>query len=377
MAPTISPEKPVAMVQHGARDLAEAGFERPRLEAGAALLRVEACGLCGSDIDALEAIDNAPSKDGSGLHLPRIMGHEIIGTVEEVGPGGRRDVSVGTRVAVDPWLPCGSCEYCLAGQSMYCTGWDFSPACHGFIGTEVGPGLWGGYATHLYVHPKAVLYPIPEHVSPATAALWNPLAAGIQWGVLTPGTSIGARIVILGCGQRGLCAVIAAKAAGAGHITVTGLASDARKLELAREFGADLALNVEEEDVVERVRFASGGRGADVVVDTSAGSTAPVVESIELVRSGGTVVWAGLKDKTVPDFPIDRAVLKGVRIQGVLGMAPSSYRNAIDIIAAGSVPIEQMRTHLLDFREAVRAIDVLAGRVPGEQPINVVLSVDP
>jgi threonine dehydrogenase-like Zn-dependent dehydrogenase len=366
----------IAMVQRGRRELEEAEFELPSLEPGAALLRVEACGLCGSDIEALEGIDNAPSKDGSGLHLPRIMGHEIVGTVLRVGEGGRRDAGVGTRVAVDPWLPCGGCEYCLAGQSMHCTGWDFSPACHGFISTEVEPGLWGGYATHLYVHPKAVLYPVPDHVGAANATLWNPLAAGIQWGVLTPGTSVGSSIVILGCGQRGLASVIAAKAAGAGPIVVTGLSKDARKLALAEEFGADLAIDVERESVVERVAHLTAGRGVDIVVDTSSGSTQPVLESIELVRSGGSVVWAGLKDKPVPEFPLDRAVLKGVRIQGVLGMAASSYRQAIKILADGAVPIEQMRTHLFDFREAVAAVDTLAGRVAGEDAINVVLAAD-
>jgi threonine dehydrogenase-like Zn-dependent dehydrogenase len=367
--------KPVAMMQNGPRQLSEVEIERPRLEPGAALLRVEACGLCGSDIEALAAIDNAPSKDGSGgLHLPRIMGHEIVGVIEEVGEGGRRDASVGTRVAVDPWLPCGGCRYCLAGQSMYCTGWDFSPACHGFISAEVEPGLWGGYATHMYVHPKTVLYPVPDHVDAHTAALWNPLAAGIQWGVLTPHTSVGSTIVILGCGQRGLSCVAATKAAGASMVIVTGLSRDAHKLELARQFGADLALDVEQEDVAERVRHITGGRGADIVVDTSSSSTQPITESIELVRSGGTVVWAGLKDKRVPDFPVDRAILKGVRIQGSLGMTSDAYRYAIGLIASGSLPLERMRTHVFDFHDAIRAIDVLAGADPHEQAINVVLS---
>jgi threonine dehydrogenase-like Zn-dependent dehydrogenase len=369
---------PVAMVQHGARDLAETALERPSLEAGAALLRVEACGLCGSDIEALAGYDNAPSKDGGsgGLHLPRIMGHEIIGVVEEVGPGGRRDVQVGDRVAVDPWLPCGGCEYCLSGLAMHCTGWDFSPACYGFISVDTGPGLWGGYATHLYAHPKAVLYPIPEHVGPLTAALWNPMAAGIQWAVLTPRTALGSTVVILGCGQRGLTSVVAAKAAGASTVVVTGLPHDAQKLELARAFGADLALDVGQEDVVERVRHITGGRGADVVVDTSSSSTQPVTDSLELVRPAGTIVWAGLKAKGVPDFPVDRAVLKGVRIQGVLGMSSDAYRHAIALLASGRVPLDEMRTHVFDFREAVRAVDVLAGADPHEQAINVVLSAE-
>ena len=367
---------PVAMVQHGSRDLVETSFETPRLEPGAALLRLEACGLCGSDIEALAAIDNAPSKEGSGLHLPRIMGHEIVGTVVEVGEGGRRDATVGERVAVDPWLPCGGCEYCLAGRSMFCVGWDFSPACYGFIATDVGPGLWGGYATHLYAHPKTVLYPIPAHVEATKAALWNPLGAGIEWAVRTPGTTIGTTIAVLGSGQRGLCSVAAAKAAGAAHVTVTGLSKDADKLELAERFGADLTIDVERESAVERIEHLTGGRGVDVVVDTSANSTAPIGESLKMVRSGGTIVLAGLKNKPVPEFEVDQTILKGVTIRGTLGVDSASYRHAVELLAADAFPLTAMQTHRFDFRDAVTAVDTLAGETEDRSAINVVLTME-
>ncbi len=97
-----------AMVQHGPRDLRETELPLPDLEPGAALLRLDACGLCGSDVESLDG--------ESGAGFPRIMGHEIVGTVVATGPGGRRDAAVGERVAVDPWLPCGGCRHCLAGM---------------------------------------------------------------------------------------------------------------------------------------------------------------------------------------------------------------------------------------------------------------------
>jgi threonine dehydrogenase-like Zn-dependent dehydrogenase len=366
------PTEPIAMVQQGFRDLVETPFEAPRLEPGAAFLELEACGLCGSDIEALEAIDNAPSRDGSGLHLPRIMGHEIVGTVVEIGEGGRRDANVGDRVAVDPWLPCGGCEHCLAGQSMFCIGWDFSPACYGFISTDVAPALWGGYATHLYAHPKTVLYRIPDHVEATKAALWNPLGAGIEWAVRTPGTTLGTTLAVLGSGQRGLCSVAAAKAAGAAQVIVTGLSKDAEKLELAKRFGADLAIDVEAESAVERIEHLTDGRGVDVVVDTSANSTAPISESLKMVRAGGTIVLAGLKNKPVPEFEVDQTILKGVTIRGTLGVDSSSYRHAVRMLAEDAFPITAMQTHRFDFRDAVTAVDTLSRG----SAINVTLTME-
>jgi threonine dehydrogenase-like Zn-dependent dehydrogenase len=368
----------IGMVQHGPRELVETAIEKPHLPPGSALLRVEACGLCGTDIDSVDGHDTQTEKAGKlGLSaFPRIIGHEIVGVVEAVGEGGRRDHRVGDRIAVDPWLPCGSCPFCLEGKSMHCSGWDFSPACYGFIGMGVEPGLWGGYSSHVYLHPKAVAYAVPAHLDAATAALWNPLAAGIQWAVLTPGTTIGANVAILGAGQRGLASVVAARAAGAASIVVTGLGKDAAKLELALELGASAAVDVEREDVEEQVLRWTGGEGADVVLDTSSFSTAPVNDTVRLLRPGGTIVWAGLKAKGVPDFPIDDAIHKSARIEAVLGVSSLAYQQAIAMLAAGDSPIERLRTHSFDFREALRAVDVLAGRDPAEQAVNVVLTSD-
>jgi threonine dehydrogenase-like Zn-dependent dehydrogenase len=362
-------DQAIAMVQYGSRDLRETEFPKPTPAPGAALLRLEACGLCGTDVEALRGEEWAT--------FPRIMGHEIVGTIEAVGEGGRPDCEVGDRVAVDPWIPCGGCRYCLAGEGQFCSRNPFenSPiACYGYITTGNEPGLWGGYSSHVYIHPKSVLYPIPASVDPLEAVLWQPLASGIQWAVITPRLAVGSTIAILGCGQRGLAATIAARAAGAEKIIVTGLGRDARKLALAEEFGADHAIDVEREDVTERVERLTGGEGVDVVLETSSFATQPVIDSIALARRGGTIVFAGLKGKEADGFPIDQVVLKGLRMQGVTGTTPESYRRAIALIARGRFPIARMRTHLFDYREAITAIDTLAGRIEGEDAINVVLT---
>jgi threonine dehydrogenase-like Zn-dependent dehydrogenase len=360
-----------ALVQYGERDLRLTKVPLPQLEEGAAILRVEACGLCGSDVDALAG--------ESGSVFPRIMGHEIVGTIEAIGPGGRRDVSVGSRVAVDPWLPCGGCRYCLAGAAQFCTGWNWKGSrfsSYGFIAMINEPGLWGGYSSHVYIHPKTVLYPIPESLSALDAALWNPLGAGIEWAVLKPGTAVGSTIAILGCGQRGLTSTVAARAAGASRILVTGLGRDVRKLELARAFGADIAVDVESEDLRDRMRELTPTGKVDVVVDTAAFSTRPVIDALTLVRPGGRIVYAGLKAKAVDRFPIDKAIVKGVTMIGVLGVSSDAYRRALELLASHRLHLEQMRTHVFDYRDAVEGIDTLAGRIDGEQAINVVLTYE-
>lgn len=360
-----------AMVQHGPRDLRETVLDLPgELAPGSALVRVEACGLCGSDVEALK---------GEGwATYPRIIGHEIVGTIEKLGPGGRRDVKLGDRVAIEPWLPCGQCRHCLAGEHQFCTGWAFERtrfACYGYITLDNDPQLWGGYSTHVYVHPRTVLYPVPEGVDPALATLWNPLAAGIQWGAITPGTTYGSSIAILGCGQRGLAAVIAARAAGASTVIASGLSRDAHKLALAKELGADHVVDVEREDVLELVSHLTDGEGVDAVVDTSAAAAQPVRDALALVRRGGTIVLAGLKMKPVDGVPIDDAIQKGISLRGVLGMSATAHRRAVEMIASRQVPVERLRTHTFDYREAVRAIDTLSGAVPGDGVINVGLSI--
>src|SRR5690606_29361143 len=115
------------------------------------------------------------------------------------------------------------------------------------------PGLWGGYAQYMYLHPNSVLHRGDAALPPGIAVMFNPLGAGFRWAVEIPRTRPGDTVVILGPGQRGLASVIACREVGAGTIIVTGLAADAKKLALARAFGADHTVDVDNEDAVARV----------------------------------------------------------------------------------------------------------------------------
>jgi threonine dehydrogenase-like Zn-dependent dehydrogenase len=235
------------------------------------------------------------------------------------------------------------------------------------------PGLWGGYATHLYVHPNAVLYPLPDGIDPATATLYNPLGAGIRWGVDLTGVTVGSALLVLGCGQRGLACLIAARAAGAAHVIVTGLPADRHKLDLAARFGATATVEVEREDLAGVVREVTGGEGVDAVVDTTPGSTDAVTQAMRLVRPEGTVVLGGHKGRPVPDFPVDDVVLSSITVKGVRGVGGDAYRRAVAMLAARAEELAVLRSHTFGLDEAGRALRVLGGEIEGERAVNVVV----
>jgi threonine dehydrogenase-like Zn-dependent dehydrogenase len=178
-------------------------------------------------------------------------------------------------------------------------------------------------------------------------------------------------VVVVGPGQRGLASVIAARAAGADTVIVLGLASDARKLALAHELGADHTIDVQNEDARRRVKELTHGRGADVVVEVSANATEPVADALHYVATGGRIVLAGVKGfKAVPDFVSDLIVVKEATILGAFGVTSHAYRAAIRLIESGRVPLERLHTHDFGLEEAELAIRTLAGEAPGEASIH-------
>ena len=283
------------------------------------------------------------------------------------GPVGILNVDVGDRVAVETMLSCRFCDACLAGSYHLC----HTRQIYSYIPLEQGHGLWGAYSEFMVLDGRSIVHKVDPALPPETAVMFNPLGAGFRWAVEIPQTGPGDTVLILGPGQRGLASVLACREAGAEKIFVTGLAADAKKLALARQFGADAAIDVENENVRERVRELTDGRGADVVVDVSAYALSPVTEALDCVRPGGTVVLAGVKGfKPVPDFVSDKIVLKEITLRGAIGVTSSGYRSAIKLLEGRRHPVEKMHTHEFGLRNAELAIRTLAREVPGEGSIH-------
>ena len=203
--------------------------------------------------------------------------------------------------------------------------------------------------------------------------MFNPLGAGFAWGVDASGLQPGQSLAILGSGQRGICCAIAAKESGAAMVAITGLGRDEHKLALAREMGADIAINVDGEDPVERVMAATEGQGVDCVVDTTPYAVQAVNQAVQMVKPGGTVVLAGLKGHRAFDgLSPDDIIWKKLTLRGVLGVEYSAFRRAVDTIHSRKYPMERLHTHSFPIEEAERALATLSGEA-GEPSIHVAI----
>ena len=244
------PDTARALVFTGPRSLEFRQIEVPGPAADSALLRVEACGLCGTDHEMFTG--HLP------LRTPMVPGHETVGVLVEVGDAAAESwgVAIGDRVAVECFRSCRRCEACLAGTYRRCEANGLRTA-YGLSPLEVRPALSGGWADHHWLDADSMLVPVPDGIDAVDATLFNPVGAGIRWGAELPATGPGDIVAVLGPGIRGLAAAAAAREAGAEFVMMTGMgARDHPRLEAATGFGVDLTVDVADADPVAALRQA-------------------------------------------------------------------------------------------------------------------------
>jgi alcohol dehydrogenase len=334
-------------------------FPIPMTAEDDAILKVEAAGLCGTDYEQF------------GGHLagtpwdvrPIIPGHEIQGWIESIGPSAaqRWRVKEGDRVIVEASIPCGKCFQCQNGRAVLCS------ANMGYglrISAERPPYLWGGYATHMYLHPQANVHLAPAAMRRDVLSLCNPMSNAVRWAYERGRIGMGDSVFIAGPGQRGLLAVVVAKAAGASLIIVSGTARDRGRLQLARTLGANAIIVVDDEDPVARARDLTGGLGVDLFLDVSAGALDPILQAIDIVRKGGRIVLAGLKDrKRLEGLVPDMLILKEITLEGALSSSWSAFEQAISLLSRHEGDLVQLCTHAYRIGEAEQALRVLGREV--------------
>lgn len=362
-------ERVLAAVQVAPETTELREFPLPEVESDAALLKVEAAGVCGSDVGGYKRFGTAP----------RILGHENVGVIARAGAafGRRWGVKEGDRVAIEEYLSCGHCELCLRGEFRHCATTDVTsnPAAlrYGHTPITVEPALWGGYSQYVYMPPTTVLHRMPEHVPGEQAAMALPIGNGVQWAVVEAQTQPGRTLLVMGPGQQGLACVLAAKAAGADLVILTGLARDQKRLEVGRTLGADFTLVADQEDVRERIREITAGKGVDAAVDTtSAPSSEMVPLMIDVVkRKEGRIVVQSIGG-TISDFPIERLARKYITLKAARGHSYAAVELAIQRIASGRYPLGLLTTHCFGLDGVDMAIRSVGGTgAPGAIHVTV------
>ncbi len=309
----------------------------PRVEgAGDVVLDVEACGICGSDLQILSVPPGHPATIGV------VLGHEFVGVVSEVGDGVT-GAEPGDRVVVEPNISCGQCAWCRRGLRNQCERF-----------TTIGIFRDGGLAPHVRV-PASQCHRVSVALPGRIAALAEPLSTVVN-GARQASVFPGETAAVVGAGPIGLMFVALLRLAGA---TVVAVEPGPERAALAERLGADLVVDPTREDVAAAVRRASGGLGADVVVD-AVGSQLPA--ALELVRRGGRILLFGVNARARAEIVQERITREELTIVGSF-VGEGVFPDAIRLLEQGRLDLEPLVTHRIGLEELPAAVDELrAGR---------------
>ena len=305
------------------------------------LIRVKAAGICFTDV---EMFNGTQPYFAMGLaRFPVILGHEWSGEIVEVGQAVKR-FHVGERVTGDVSIGCGTCRFCMTGFYNLCA-----------VKQEVGlcRGKDGAFAEFLTM-PERHVYALPSALSFEDGAGVEPAATCVK-AIGKAGLSPGDSVLVTGDGTIGLLAVQAARAFGAGQILVSG--SSPRKLKLARELGADIAIDVSRDDALEACRAATGGLGVDVAVE-AAGQLPALRDCIRCVRMGGKICGIGVYAAPYPDFPAAELVVRDITFYGSIA-SPNAFPSTLRLMERGSLRTRPLITHEFKLSDAARAFELM------------------
>lgn len=364
-----------AAILEDVRKLKVVDYPEPEVEDNGILLKMELCGVCGTDMHLYEGNMNIP--------FPVIPGHEWVGTIEEIGEKAKESESrglpldVGDRITVVPGTNryCGECYFCkfMPHKPTLCTGRKVMGVN---LSSTEEPHLLGGWAEKIYVNAdKYWVFKVPDEVPPEVAVLSEPMAVSSRAlerayapGLPTfgEGFGVGQSVVVQGAGAIGLLAAATAKLAGAGNIISIDMVDE--RLKMAEKMGADHIIDMRQyktaEERVAEVKKLTNGLGGDVVIE-AVGVPAAFVEGIDLTRRGGKFVEVGhyTNPGTVPVNP-HIICNKDMDILGSWTYPPTQFGTVLELmrLARGRIPLDEIVTHKYKVEDAQKSIDTLKAR---------------
>lgn len=310
----------------------------PKVGPGDALVKMRACGVCGTDIEKVR-----------GLHItPPMLGHEVVGEIAETGEEVK-GFQAGDRVFVHHHVPCYLCHYCRRGDHTMCAS---------FVSTTIEPC---GFAEYFRVPrtnvERGAILKLPSNLSDEVATLIEPTACcirGLSRCRIWPGDDF----MVIGCGPIGLTHIRLLTVFGAGRIFGSDIVGF--RLEAAKKLGAAAVFNPRTENVVERVREETDGRGTDGVI-VSVGASEAILQAIDLVRKGGVIVLFGAPHKgAMLSYDVSRVFLNEVKIIPSYSTTELETNAALELMVSGRVDLSSLITHRFKLQDTDEAIQCAA-----------------
>jgi len=311
-------------------------IDMPTPKFGEVLVKLEYVGICGSDVHYF-------SDGRCGDYVIEgdfILGHECAGTVVELGEGVSTH-KIGDRVALEPGLTCGQCEFCKSGRYNICPNL-------AFLAT---PPVQGGFKNYI-AYPANMAFRLPENISTQTGAFVEPLAVGLN-ATDMGNVKVGDSVLILGAGCIGLVILLACRAYGASDITIVDVVPN--RLEVARQLGATHTINASETDVFAEIDKISNNAGVDKVFE-AAGYPATIAQTPHFVKRGGTIVLVGIAAQEEISYNFAKIMAKEIKIVSSL-CSCNKYPQTISALSKGVIDISGISTNIFDFDDIQNAFE--------------------
>lgn len=330
-----------AVILNAPGDYLYTKVDKPKCNDKGILIKVRACGLCGSDLRTLKS-------GHPNVKLPAIIGHEVAGRVVEVGKHYNGVYKIADDLAVAPVVYCGTCDFCLAGLHQYCENI-----------RELAQHWPGGFAEYMAIPPESLKLGTiqfkPKNLEFAHAAIAEPPSSCINAQECL-NIGIEDTVVIIGAGPAGCIHISIARTRGARAIIIADVNNN--RLEMAKEFKPDIVINSSEIDLAQEVKSITCGKGAEVVITANpVGKTQ--IQAVEMAKKAGRIaLFGGLPpNDSKPNIDTNIIHYKGLRIIGTTIFSPKHHRLALDLILRDKIPASKLITHRLplsEFKQGVK-----------------------
>ncbi|WP_334322912.1 zinc-dependent dehydrogenase [Gilliamella apicola] len=337
-----------ASVCYKQNDLRTEDLPIPEISDNEVLIKMLACGLCGTDIQKIR---------GDSVNKPTVLGHEVVGEIVKKGKNVSK-FEIGDRVITAIHVPCFTCHYCNKGHYTI---------CEQFRTNNIDPGGFAEFIRIPKLHLNHLTHKVSNNVTDEEATLIEPIACclhGLKQADIRPNDSV----LIMGAGTIGILHAQLAKIKGANKVIVSDMSEF--KLQKALNVGCDYAINIKEKNIIDEVNKITDGQGVDVIV-IAAGVSSLVVDAVNMVRRAGKIiVFSGFDKNKLVTLDVSRFFKDEISIIGTYSVTPYEFPEALDLLEKRKLNTKEMITHVYPLNKLSEAIDISTNP---EQPVLKVI----